>query len=309
VVRKRLDSFRSALAGCFISALAVCCLASCDYGINQIFGRGDTVQSRSLDASGRGAVIAAQEALLEKAVPRGTAFSFVVAADLHFSASKGPRAAALDGFINLAKDSGADFALFGGDLTNTGVEEEYRLFLSFADSLKAGTASHLGEGRPLPWFAAVGNHDLYNSGWTYFNKYIGPSNERFRVGSDRFYCIDTGSGSVGEAQLEDLGSAMQSDASPKIVLSHYPVHGSSTYSYYRITNTRERAELISMFNTYGVQLLLCGHWHQPDTANCGKFTERIIGSLTDTKSDGRAHAVLVKVASDGSIISCDSYTF
>jgi 3',5'-cyclic-AMP phosphodiesterase len=308
MVRLRAKTFRTAIACCLLCAL-LCLLSSCGYGVDQIFGRDDTVGSRSLEGSDRGTVIGEQKALLAKAIPPGTAFSFIATSDLHFSQARGPRAAALEGFARLAAESGADFALFGGDYADRGLEEEYKLFLSFASTLKAGSSSHLGEGAALPWFSVVGNHDLYNSGWKYYKKYLGPSSDSFSAGSLRFYCIDTGSGTVGETQLEDLGSAMSADPSPKVVLSHYPVHGARTYAYFRLTNTRERAQLLSMFNSYGVKLLLCGHWHRAEEADCGNFPEYLTGSLVDAKPDGLARAVLVKVASDGSIASLDRYTF
>jgi predicted phosphodiesterase len=308
MVRRRARSLRRTAASSLL-CLFLSLLCSCGYGVGQIFGRGDTVSSRSLEASNRDAAIAAQKALLQNALPPGTAFSFIVASDLHFSQAKGPRAAALEGFTRLAAESGADFALFGGDYADKGLEEEYKLFLSFAAALKAGSSSHLGEGAALPWFSVVGNHDLYNSGWKYYKKLLGPSSDSFSAGSLRFYCIDTGSGTVGEEQLESLGSAMSADPSPKVVLSHYPVHGARTYSYFRLTNTRERAELLSMFNERGVELLLCGHWHRADEVDCGHFPEYLTGSLVDAKPDGLARAVVVRVAADGSIASLERSTF
>jgi 3',5'-cyclic-AMP phosphodiesterase len=285
-------------------ALAACLLASsCRYGLGELFGRDDPVSHRLDQSSARDAVLAGQRKTLEQAVPASTAFSFIVATDLHFDCSAWPRASDLAAFAKLAKDSGADFAIFGGDLADAGKEEEYKLFAAFADSLKSGPLSHLGEGAALPWFAAVGNHDLYNSGWRFFAQYAGSSTDRFKVGSSSFYIVDSGSGTLGETQLERLGAAMESDAAPKIVVSHYPVRGSSSFSYYRITNTRERAELLSLFNENSVKLLICGHWHKPEDDNCGSFEERLPGSLSRPETGDKSRAAVVKVASDGSIQS------
>jgi Predicted phosphohydrolases len=298
-----------AFAACACLLPACLLLSSCGVGLYQLFGRDDTPNSRGAEASDRDQAIAAQEALIAKAIPPGSAFCFVFAADLHFGSAKGPREQALSGLAHLAAQSGADFVLFGGDLADKGAEEEYRAFVAYASSLKAGAGSHVGEGAALPWFAAIGNHDLYNSGWKFYKKYIGPSQLDFPAGSARIYCIDTGSGCLGEDQLESLGRSMAVESEPKIVASHYPVRGAQAHWYYKITNTRERAELLSIFNGGGVKLLLCGHWHEPDSADCGNFEEFIPGSLIDARTDGKGHAAVVKVAADGTLASCERYAF
>jgi Predicted phosphohydrolases len=306
MVSLRPRSARSALLALVAASAAVSLLSSCQYGLAELFVRDDPVGARSLESSARDSTIDAQKVRLAAALPAGTAFSFIVASDLHFDGSL-PDATTLESFASLAKDSGADFAIFAGDLADKGRESEYRLFSAFADSLKSGAASHLGEGASLPWFAAVGNHDLYNSGWSYFAKYAGRSTERFSAGSTRFFLVDSGSGTLGERQIEELGSAMGADASPKIVISHYPVRGSPSYSYFKLTNTRERAALLSLFNEDSVKLLICGHWHSPESSDCGFFKERLPGSLTPSK-DGLCRAAIVKIGADGSVLAFEVHT-
>lgn len=284
---------------------ALLCLSSCSYGLGELFGREDSVASRADELSDRDPEIAALKASLASAIPPGTAFRFLIASDLHFGLDSGPREAALEAFRRLAADSGADFILFGGDYADKGRESEFQAFRAYADSLRAGAASHLGAGAALPWFAAIGNHDLYNSGWRYFKKYLGPSRLRLSAGSMSVYIVDTASGTLGEGQLEELGSRLSSDTSPKLVLSHYPVHGSAGYGYYRITDTRERAQLLDLFNARGVRLLACGHWHHPLRTSCGSFDECVTGSLWGPS----ASCALVSIAPDGSLASYESRSF
>ncbi len=288
--------------------LAIACAAialapvSCSYGILEAFGRPDPAGER-IDEAGRRASFATDKALVESGLPPGTGFSFIISSDVHFGYKDGPRKAALDAFAQLAKDSGAAFALFVGDDADKGRESEYQAFSSFAESLKKADDSR------LPWFSAVGNHDLYNSGWEWFRQYVGPSFYQVSAGSVGIYVLDTGNGTLGERQLERLGGAMSVDPRPKIVLSHYPIYGSDSYIYYRITNTRERIELIELFGRTRVVASFVGHWHFPDFANLGPYVERVSGSLIDSDIDGKAHAWVVAVSGDGGSVSATRHDF
>jgi Icc protein len=274
---------RTALALLLCLALA----QSCEFDLLSAFGRADNPSSRLAEGSSR-----VQPSL---SLAEGSPFSFVVTSDLHFNATEaGPRDEALAGFAALASGGGVALALFCGDLTDKGLESEYQAFAAFADSLRdsGGTA-------PLPWYAAVGNHDLYNSGWPYFKEYVGPSHQRIDAGPVSIYIVDSGGGTMGDRQLENLRDDMGSDPKPKIVVGHYPVRGHDSYIYYRITNPRERIELLDLFARSDVRLVLAGHRHAPVSTELGAFYELVVGSLVD--SDGVAYALRVDVAGDGSI--------
>jgi 3',5'-cyclic AMP phosphodiesterase CpdA len=276
-------------------------LASCQYGVGELFWRADPPSARIAEGSGRdvGSVTKALAAAISSRP--GESWSFIATSDLHFTEGGGARPAALKAFAGLAAESGAAFALFAGDLVDKGQDSEYRSFVAWADSLKSGSASPQGEGGKLPWFSAVGNHDLYNSGWESFRKRIGPSSWSFGAGGFSFYIIDTGSGALGEKQLESLAAELRSDRQPKVVLSHYPVRGNDNYSYFRLTSPRERALLLALFNETGVRALLCGHWHYPESADCGGFPEQIVGSLVASKRDGKSRAAIIKVSTSGEL--------
>ncbi|HET7838362.1 MAG TPA: metallophosphoesterase [Rectinemataceae bacterium] len=299
---------RKAHAALGIAALALV-LASCSYGILEGFGRPDPVGER-IDEPGQRSSFATDKTLVEGNLTAGTAFTFIVSSDVHFGYKGGPRQAALSDFADLAKTSNADFALFGGDDADKGSEGEYQDFSAFADGLAPSAATQLLLGTTrLPWFSAVGNHDLYNSGWGLFRKYVGPSYYVLSVGSVGIYVIDTGNGTLGEKQLERLGAAMSADPRPKIVLSHYPIYGSDRFIYYRITNPRERIELIDLFARTRVVAVFVGHWHYPEESDVGPFIERVSGSLVDSDIDGKAHAWVVSVDATGTQVTATRHDF
>jgi hypothetical protein len=289
-----------------LPSLAIVCAAlvlgagSCSYGVLEVFGRPDPVGDR-IDQPGLRASFDADRSSVAAALAAKPAFTFIISSDVHFGYKDGPRPAALSGFAGLAASSGADFALFGGDDADKGSEAEYADFAAFADSLRAGPASHIASGSRLPWFSAVGNHDLYNSGWTLFRTMVGPSYYMVQAGIVDIYVIDSGNGSLGERQLERLTSQMEADPSPKIVLSHYPIYGSDKFLYYRITNPRERIELIDLFARTNVKAVFVGHWHFPTETAVGPFYERVSGSLVDSDVDGKAHAWVVSVDASGAV--------
>jgi 3',5'-cyclic AMP phosphodiesterase CpdA len=67
-----------------------------------------------------------------------------------------------------------DFAMFTGDATDTGIKTEFRWFIEIADGVKspslqavidAGTMQDVAPaGLDVPWYAAVGNHDVEYQG-------------------------------------------------------------------------------------------------------------------------------------------------
>ena len=85
----------------------------------------------------------------------------------------------------------------------------------------------------------MGNHDLYNDGWTNFQSYFyetghGRSYSVIDAGDFSLFLLDTGNATLGQAQFERLVSDMSAKASrPKIVLSHYALKGPDSLSYYQ----------------------------------------------------------------------------
>ena len=141
------------------------------------------------------------------------------------------------------------FVIFGGDLTFLGKDTEYKNFVDHVNALT------------VPSYPVLGNHDLYNSGWSSYQKYFGPSSYSFYGGNAKFIVIDTASGDIGEEQMEWIKKELKTNKQPLLfVISHMPIYGGS-HSFYAFPKGEERTELIELFEKYEVDYVLEGHYH------------------------------------------------
>lgn len=141
------------------------------------------------------------------------------------------------------------FVMFGGDLTYLGEEAEYSNFIDHCESLT------------VPWYPALGNHDICNNGWAYYWKFLGPSVYSFCGGNAKFVVIDTASGTIGLDQMEWLANELQTNKQPLLfVISHMPIYG-NLYGSYKFPETEEKQQLIALFEKYEVDFVLQGHYH------------------------------------------------
>ena len=185
-----------------LAAIILLAPASCRYGLDELFCRDSPVDERVLDTS-----IPAPAA---PAIAPPYNYVFIATSDLHFEAQGDPPAAA--GFASLVAARGASFVVVAGDLADAGLPGEYARYAAWAASLG------------VPVYAAVGNHDLYNSGWASFRATVGRSFYSFSVGALSFYVLDSGNGTLGRTQLALLRSAFAADPNRKVVICHYPLY-------------------------------------------------------------------------------------
>jgi len=222
-----------------------------------------------------------------------TPFSFLVVGDPHFGASFAAGQDVLDSFSALAGSvdpSSAKpyaFVLYLGDDADAGLKAQFEAFANWAGSMKDSSGS------PMQWYSAVGNHDLYNGGWSSFKQYVGPSFYKLSAGAYSIYVIDSGQGTLGDYQIGELKSEFASDPNPKIVVSHYAVYAAEqVLYYYRLSNPREVAELLDLFARSNVKLIIAGHWHYLVHESIGPIDEWLVESLTVTDA-GAAHCFSV----------------
>jgi predicted phosphodiesterase len=265
-------------AGAALAVLGT--LASCRYGLGELFGRPAPVDERVVDPSAiapPGPVVADPDA-----------FVFVVVSDPHFVAEADPAGAAgLAAFLSLR---GAEFVIVGGDLADAGLPAEYARYDAWADSLG------------VPVFAVVGNHDLYNGGWSTFRTTVGASRYSFEIGSRTVYFVDSGSGTLGRDQIEMLRDAFAGDLNPKVVVTHYPLYDGDASQYYELTNTAERAALVDLYARSAVELLIEGHTHALNHTTIGPTEEWVCPSLQGPGGEGRCLVVTVASGAIASVI-------
>ena len=174
--------------------------------------------------------------------------------------------------------------MFSGDLTYLGEEAEYSNFINHCDALT------------VPWYPALGNHDICNSGWAYYWKFLGPSAYSFCGGNAKFVVIDTASGRIGGDQMEWIAEQLQTNKQPLLfIISHMPIYGDS-YGSYDFPETIEKQQLIALFEKYEVDFVLQGHYHGFADITHNSVRYITSGSFSDGLLDsGIRHFLLVNV--------------
>uniref|UniRef100_UPI0032170FC7 metallophosphoesterase n=1 Tax=uncultured Draconibacterium sp. TaxID=1573823 RepID=UPI0032170FC7 len=124
--------------------------------------------------------------------------------------------------------------------------------------------------RYTPLYPAAGNHEMNNEKlYQYFNL---PEDNAFYTitkGDVRLIFVDTNKDVLpGSAQFRKLENLLATTTEPwKIVVHHHPLFTSDKYSYrssLRATATKGDPNLFhlnNLYETYGVDLTLCGHVH------------------------------------------------
>lgn len=202
--------------------------------------------SREIPVDERFALSSSIESPYKNALKGAYEYSFAFCADPHMVAEGDGCFPDLDSEI---RDKKINFVVFGGDLTYLGKEAEYRNFIEHANALT------------VPSYTALGNHDLYNGGWAYYWRYLGPSSYSFCGGNAKFVVIDSASNDIGEQQMEWIKQELRTNRQPLLfVVSHVPIYGGS-HQGDDFPKNEERQALIDLFEKYEVDYVLEGHYH------------------------------------------------
>ncbi|GHV70916.1 serine/threonine protein phosphatase [Spirochaetia bacterium] len=261
-----------------ITGVALCVtLASCEYGMEDLFARENQVDGRS----GHLVPVSAPPATSGK-------YTVLVMSDVHFGAPDHHPSIETDGTIDKLKVwwTGLDatgkpkFILYLGDQVESGKEDQYQKFKTFADDV----ASYMGG---IPYYCIAGNHDLYNDGWSHYVTYSNPGSSAyyFSVGGFDWYFLDSASGTLGDSQLADFKKlAKKNPGVPKLAFTHYPVYDNSSDFYFSLSDPQERNKLLDIFAVYNFKYVLEAHQHQGSGYGFGKFKETNISSFRDYHS-------------------------
>lgn len=88
---------------------------------------------------------------------------------------------AIEDFVKKVNSMDVDFVMICGDLTNYGIEKEFKLSHRELKKLKC------------PYVAVLGNHDMVANGENFFQKMYGALDFSFKVGQTKFIGINTNS--------------------------------------------------------------------------------------------------------------------
>lgn len=175
-------------------------------------------------------------------------FTFAIVGDLHL----GRDTARFDRILSAAKIEGDAFLILLGDNVDRGELESFTLL---TQSIQ--TAGLTGSVLPV-----IGNHDVFEDGWTHYKKTFGASHYSVTLGNSRFIALDTADGTVGEEQSIWLEEELKRNrATNTFFLSHYLPVVPQQRTYLRLSNKVEAVRLMKLAQNYRIKAWLGAHYH------------------------------------------------
>ncbi len=181
----------------------------------------------------------------------------------------------LDTFLKNSQDEHVPAMVMVGDLT-TGNEKDYDVF-----------SEHLSAIDTMKYFAMVGNHDLFFSGWKHFYSLFGSSSYFFAINtpsqSDLFICLDTGGGTLGDLQLDWFKQLLETSRNNYRYCTVFTHNNILRFRVIGSTNpmVEEIQVLMDLFLRYDVNMVVTAHDHKRNTDHLGNTTHIIMDSLED----------------------------
>lgn len=177
-------------------------------------------------------------------------FSFAYMTDVHISVGSQTVEDARKCMADINRQKGLSFAIFAGDITEFGSDEEIKLAKEIFDELT------------IPYYIVAGNHDAKwsESGCNTFLEVFGYEMFDFEKDGIRFVGCNSGPNMRMAPALVpretivwlDSLSKVIDPAQPLVFINHYPMDTS-------VLNYTQVLDILKKMNT---QLIMNGHWHQ-----------------------------------------------
>lgn len=183
--------------------------------------------------------------------PKGEPFfTFAYLSDIHISQGAKGVEDAIVCMEDINKNKEIEFAIFAGDITEFGTDEEIALAKSIFDRLDK------------PYYIVAGNHDAKwsESGCNTFVKVFGYEGFEFEKGGIKFIGTNSGPNMRMAPALVPRETIVWLDSlsktidqqQPVVFINHYPMDTS-------VLNYGQVLDILKKMNT---QLIMNGHWHQ-----------------------------------------------
>ena len=205
----------------------------------------------------------------------------------------------LDSYENKDKIS---FACALGDFTDSARENQMKEYADMAEKINE---------RGILVFNVIGNHDLFlYNGYDVFAEYCYPNTSFFRFETRKlaWYGLDSGSGTFGSKQMDDIRFSIESETKIPVIFTHIPL---KTYErgkrglYYCLRDTTERNELIGLLNNSGCAGYFCGHFHNGGIDNLGNLTQYNLKSFGEF---GKWYIVDVDESGDKPVLNVKEFS-
>jgi predicted phosphodiesterase len=179
----------------------------------------------------------------------GEEYSFIVMTDTHIEDGDAHGLENLK--IVIENNNEIKFVVFCGDLTQHGAEQDIKLFIEIARSLK------------IPVYPVIGNHDIYFGNWSVWKKLIGSTSYRVNGGSADLFILDSANGFFGKEQTDWLESEINKTHGRVFVFSHHNFFiGHEKYpNIQQFSDTKTRARVISLLSGK-CDIMFTGHSHE-----------------------------------------------
>jgi predicted phosphodiesterase len=195
-----------------------------------------------------------RESTLEHDAPSppevGDEWSALVVSDAHFW--EGEVNSSFAGLRAYLRERPVDLLFQLGDLADAGWSGDYDMGLAALESLD------------VPFYNAIGNHDLFNAGWLQYKLRFGPSVYTLPVGGQTlFVVLDQGSATLGVPQrgwLEDR--LAEATAAQIVLLGHYPLWSPTDLGFSQMGSEQEVYDILDLMRRYGVAAHVSGHTHR-----------------------------------------------
>lgn len=217
-------------------------------------------------------------------ITTGSNFSFIVISDTHVYQKTNRNLEALKGKI-VPEDN---FILVCGDITQCGNLEDFQAFCNKLDQIH------------LPYYTAIGNHDLYFKNWPNYKQILGKSCYSFNAGPARIISMDSANGTIGKKQKAWLERTLQSKTEPLcFVFTHFEFFSPAVDSLQQYTDIDEVYYLMHLFETHGVNYVFMGHSHICDFHQVNNINYLTLADFVD---DGHSKG-FIRVSINGSNIT------
>ncbi len=181
--------------------------------------------------------------------------------------------------INEINDLNPDLVLVTGDLTENGFKNEYEESKRFLDQITS------------PKLIVPGNHDVKYTGHLVFQELFGHPSSFTITNELALFCANTArpdrdEGRFSVDQMEALAGNFSNlkDRLKIVAMHHHPIPIPDT-GLERAT-IEDAGDLLKIFTSLGINLVLCGHRHRPWIWNLGSTILVFSGAVSTRKLRG-----------------------